>query len=105
MRQPSTLRAPVAIPSGVVNPETVLELVSALSGVRLEVLLGPSRARHVSQVRSAAMFLLRTEAGLSATEAGQLLGRSGGTVRDLSRLVAHGRRVVISSLARGTCWA
>src|SRR5438132_12783694 len=84
--------APVAIPSSVANPETVLEVVSALSGVRLEVLLGPSRARRVSQVRSAAMFLLRTEAGLTATETGQVLGRRGATVRDLRRLVARGQR-------------
>ena len=58
----------------------------------MEVLLGPSRTRRVSQVRSAAMFLLRTEAGLSARETGQVLGRSGSTVLDLSRLVAHGQR-------------
>jgi DNA-binding XRE family transcriptional regulator len=38
------------------------------------------------------MFLLRTEAGLSATDAGQILGRTGGTVRDLSRLVARRER-------------
>ena len=38
------------------------------------------------------MFLLRTEAGLSATETGQVLGQSGATVRDLSRLVARGER-------------
>lgn len=38
------------------------------------------------------MFLLRTEAGLSATDAGRVLGRSGSTVLDLSRLVAHGQR-------------
>jgi transcriptional regulator with XRE-family HTH domain len=38
------------------------------------------------------MFLLRTEAGLSATETGQVLGRSRATVRDLSRLVARGQR-------------
>ena len=89
----ATLRcAQVAIPSGVANPETVLELVSALSGVSLDVLLGPSRARSVSQVRSAAMYLLRREAGLSATETSQVLGRSGATVRDLSRLVAQGQR-------------
>lgn len=38
------------------------------------------------------MYLLRTEAGLSAGQAGRVLGRSRGTVRDLSRLVARGER-------------
>src|SRR5919202_3022328 len=63
----------LGIAAGLPNPETVLELVSELSGARLEVLVGPSRARGISRVRSAAMFLLRTEAGLSATETGQVL--------------------------------
>lgn len=70
----------------------VLDLIADLSGISTNDILGPSRARKVSKVRSAAMHLLRTEAGLSARQAGRVLGRSPGTVLDLSRLVARGKR-------------
>jgi hypothetical protein len=72
-----------------VTAELVLGLVSAFSGIGRDVLLGPGTARVVSRARRTAMFLLRTEAGLSARQVGQLFGRSAATVRDLSRGVAH----------------
>ena len=48
------------------------------------------------------MHPLRTEAGLSARQAGQILGRSGATVVDLSRLVARGERagVLVGNVRR-----
>lgn len=72
--------------------QEMLELVAALSGVSVEALLGPGRARALSRVRSAAMYLLRTEAGLSAREVARVVGRTPATVFDLSRLVARGER-------------
>jgi chromosomal replication initiation ATPase DnaA len=70
----------------------VLALVSTASGISRDALLGPSRARAVSEARSAALYLLRTDLGLSAPHVGQIIGRSPATVRDLSRLVARGER-------------
>ena len=72
--------------------QEVLEVVSVLSGISVGALLGPGRAQAVSRVRSVAMHLLRTEAGLSAREVGRVLGRTEATVHDLSRLVARGER-------------
>jgi transcriptional regulator with XRE-family HTH domain len=72
--------------------QEVLEVVSVLSGISVDALLGPGRAQAVSRVRSVAMHLLRTEAGLSAREVGRVLGRTEATVHDLSRLVARGER-------------
>jgi transcriptional regulator with XRE-family HTH domain len=68
----------------------MLRLVSALSGVSLSDITGPSRARAVCKVRSAAIYLLRTDVGLSAKHAAQIVGRERSTVLDLSRLVARG---------------
>ncbi len=73
------------------TPEAVLSLVSALSRVTVDVLLSPSRAGTVSQLRSAAVHLLRTEVGLSAKQAGQIVGRNRASVLDLSPLVARGQ--------------
>lgn len=77
---------------GLVRAEAVLGLVAALSGVPLKTLRGPRRTRRVSRARTAAMYLLRTEAGLSARQVGEFLGRSASTVLDLSRQVARGER-------------
>ncbi len=73
------------------TPEAVLSLVSALSRVTVDVLLSPSRAGTVSQLRSATVHLLRTEVGLSAKQAGQIVGRNRALVLDLSPLVARGQ--------------
>jgi hypothetical protein len=43
--------------------QEVLAVVSALSGISVNALLGPSRARAVSRVRSVALHLPRTEDG------------------------------------------
>src|SRR5919199_5611901 len=43
--------------------QEVLAVVSALSGISIDALLGPSRARAVSRVRSVALHLPRTEDG------------------------------------------
>ena len=72
--------------------QAVLEAVSAVAGISVDVLLGPGRSRSVSQVRSAAMYLLRTDVGLSARDVGRVLGRNRATVLELSRLVARGER-------------
>lgn len=86
------LRSLMGLPARTAACQEVLEVVSALSGISVDDLLGPSRAQAVSRVRSVAMHLLRTEVGLSAREVGRVLGRSQATVRDLSRLVARGER-------------
>jgi hypothetical protein len=74
------------------SSQEVLEVVAALSGVTVAALLGPSRSRTISRVRSVAMHLLRTERGLAMGEVARVFGRSPATVYYLSRLVALGVR-------------
>jgi hypothetical protein len=51
-------------------PEEIVSYVAALSGVTLDDLCGPSRRRRLIDARAAALYLLRTDAGLSSAEAG-----------------------------------
>jgi hypothetical protein len=76
-------------------PRTTLrdEHFTGGAGLR-DVVVGMSDRLTVSIALAAGLSLpsVAAEAGLSATETGEILGRSGGTVLDLSRLVAHGQR-------------
>lgn len=45
--------------TGPVTPQAIIERASALSGVAVEDILGPSRARHIVAVRWAAMVVIR----------------------------------------------
>ena len=56
------------------GPERVLSVVAELTGVPVAALLGPSRTRPVSHARKLAMYLLRTEAGLSHAQVGRCSG-------------------------------
>jgi DNA-binding XRE family transcriptional regulator len=67
------------------NPDEILSYVAVLGGVTVDDLCGPSRSRRLIDARAAALYLLRTDAGLTPDEAGEKLGRSGSTVRDLAR--------------------
>jgi transcriptional regulator with XRE-family HTH domain len=71
------------------GPDRVLSVVAELTGVPLPTLRGPGRTRPVSRARKLAMYLLRTEAGLSHAEVGRLLGRGSATVITLTRQVAE----------------
>ena len=71
------------------GPDRVLSVAAELTGVPVAALLGRARTRPVSHARKLAMYLLRTEAGLSHAEVGQLLGRGSATVMALTRAVAE----------------
>jgi len=71
------------------GPDRVLSVVADLTGVPVATLLGPARTRPVSHARKPAMYLLRTEAGLSHAEVGRLVGRGSATVITLTRDVAE----------------
>ena len=70
------------------RPDRVLSVVAELTGVPVAAFLGPARTRPVSRARKLAMYLLRTEAGLSHAEVGRLVGRGSATVITLTREVA-----------------
>ena len=76
------------------GPERVLSVVAELTGVPVTTLLGPARNHPVSHARKLAMYLLRTEAGLSHAEVGRLVGRGTATVITLTREVAKDVRDV-----------
>ena len=71
------------------GPERVLSVAAELTGVPVTALLGPARTRPVSHARKLAMYLLRTEAGLSHAQVGQLVGRGSATVITLTREVTE----------------
>ena len=70
------------------GPERVRSVVAELTGVPVTTLLG-ARTHPVSHARKLAMYLLRTEAGLSHAEVGRLVGRGTATVITLTRDVAE----------------
>ena len=63
--------------------------MAELTGVRVTTLLGPARTHPVSHARKLAMYLLRTEAGLSHAQVGRLVGRGTATVITLTREAAE----------------
>ena len=71
------------------DPDRVLSVVAALTGVPLPTWLSPARTRPVSHARKLAMYLLRTEAGLSHAKVARLIGRGTATVITLTRDVAE----------------
>jgi Bacterial dnaA protein helix-turn-helix/Helix-turn-helix len=71
------------------GPERVLAVVAELTRVPVITVLGPARTHPVSHARKLAMYLLRTEAGLSHAEVGRLVGRGTATVMTLTRDVAE----------------
>ena len=71
------------------GPDRVLSAVAELTGVPVATLLSPARTHPVSHARKLAMYLLRTEAGLSHAEVGRLVGRGTATVITLTRDVAE----------------
>ena len=71
------------------GPDRVLSVVAGLTGVPLPTLRGPVRTRPVSHARKLAMYLLRTEAGLSHAEVARRIGRGTATVITLTRDVAE----------------
>jgi Bacterial dnaA protein helix-turn-helix len=70
------------------DPDRVLSVVAELTGIPLPTLRSPGRTHPVSHARKLAMYLLRTEAGLSHAEVGRLVGRGSATVITLTREVA-----------------
>jgi hypothetical protein len=71
------------------GPDRVLSVVAELTGVPITALLGPARTHPVSHARKLAMYLLRSEAGLSHTQVGRLVGRGSATVISLTRDMAQ----------------
>src|SRR5205823_4199650 len=81
-------------PRGRVQIDTVLQAICDYYGVPRPVLLGKSREMTVAQARQVAMYLLREDAGLSATQIGQQLSRDHSTV-------LHGHARITGALAGG----
>ncbi len=67
-------------PRGRAQVEAVLQAVCDYYGLSRQILLGKSREMTVAQARQVAMYLLREDAGLTATQVGQELGRDHSTV-------------------------
>ena len=67
-------------PRGRAQVEAVLQAICDYYGLSLQVLLGKSREMTVAQARQVAMYLLREDAGLTATQVGHELGRDHSTV-------------------------
>ena len=81
-------------PRGRVGVEGILAAVCDYYGVSRDVLLGKSREMTIAQARQVTMYLMREDAGLTATQIGIELGRDHSTV-----LHGHGR--VVSALNNG----
>lgn len=81
-------------PRGRAQVEAVLQAVCDYYALPRQVLLGKSREMTVAQARQVAMFLLREDAGLTATQVGQELGRDHSTV-------LHGHARIASALGSG----
>ena len=81
-------------PRGRAQVEAVLAAVSDYYGLPRQVLLGKSREMTVAQARQVAMYLLREDAGLTATQVGQEIGRDHSTV-------LHGHARISSALNSG----
>jgi len=67
-------------PHGLVTADTVLAAVCDYYALPHQTLLSKSRAMTVAQARQVAMYLLREDAGLTAVQTGQRLGRDHSTV-------------------------
>jgi chromosomal replication initiator protein len=74
--------------------EAVLMATCAYYGVPRQILLGKSRVMTVAEARQVAMYLLREETGLTATQVGQELGRDHSTV-------LHGHARIAGAVRRG----
>ncbi len=81
-------------PRGRVGVEAILAAVCDYYGIPSNVLLGKSREMTVAQARQVAMYLLREDAGLTATQVGIELGRDHSTV-------LHGHARVSGALNNG----
>jgi Bacterial dnaA protein helix-turn-helix len=71
------------------GPDRVLSVVAELTSVPVTTLFGPARTHHASHARKLAMYLLRSEAGLSHARVGRLVGRGSATVITLTRDMAQ----------------
>src|SRR5918912_1057278 len=67
-------------PRGRARVEAVLQAICDYYGVSRPLLLSTSREMTVAQARQVAMYLLREDAGLTASQIGQELGRDHSTV-------------------------
>src|ERR687884_447072 len=81
-------------PRGRAKVEVVLQAICDYYGVSRPMLLGKSRELTVAQARQVAMYLLREDAGLTASQIGQELGRDHSTV-------LHGHARIASALKGG----
>lgn len=81
-------------PRGRAQVEAVLQAICDYYGLSLQVLLGKSREMTVAQARQVAMYLLREDAGLTATQVGHELGRDHSTV-------LHGHARIATALGSG----
>src|ERR671935_136901 len=81
-------------PRGRTQVEAVLQAICDYYGVSRPMLLSKSREMTVAQARQVAMYLLREDAGLTATQVGQELGRDHSTV-------LHGHARIASALEEG----
>ena len=81
-------------PRGRTQIEAVLQAICDYYGVSRPVLVSKSREMTVAQARQVAMYLLREDAGLTASQIGQELGRDHSTV-------LHGHARIASALEEG----
>ena len=81
-------------PRGRAQVEAVLSAVCDYYGLPRQILLGKSREMTVAQARQVAMYLLREDAGLTATQVGQELSRDHSTV-------LHGYARIASAIGSG----
>src|SRR5919202_3407013 len=81
-------------PRGRARVEALLQAICDYYGVSRPMLLSKSREMTVAQARQVAMYLLREDAGLTATQVGQELGRDHSTV-------LHGHARIASALEEG----
>ena len=81
-------------PRGRTQVEAVLQAICDYYGVSRPVLVSKSREMTVAQARQVAMYLLREDAGLTATQVGQELARDHSTV-------LHGHARIASALEGG----
>ncbi|HKC73616.1 MAG TPA: DnaA/Hda family protein [Chloroflexota bacterium] len=81
-------------PRGRARVEAMLQAICDYYGVSRPMLLSTSREMTVAQARQVAMYLLREDAGLTASQIGQELGRDHSTV-------LHGHARIASALKGG----
>jgi len=82
------------------TPEHVLSAVVHASGISLDTLLGRRSRHEIVRVRAIAAVILRSEAGLTAKEAGYTLRRSRQSVHNLIAKVAPGGDPAAAELVR-----